>query len=62
MIVYDDITFCVREDCANKNCRRLLTQEVRDRAADAGLPLSVSDFGPVCKDYERKDFEWLLKK
>lgn len=54
MIVYDDMTFCVREDCVNDKCSRLLTQEVRDRAADVGLPLSVSDFGPVCKDYRRE--------
>ena len=62
MIVYEDMTFCIREDCTNDKCRRLLTQEVLDRAAAAGLPLSVSDFGPVCKEYRKKDFEWLLRK
>lgn len=62
MIVYRDMTFCVREDCANRSCRRLLTEDVQTRATEDGLPLSVSDFSPVCKDYRKKDFEWLLKK
>ena len=55
MIVYRDMTFCVREDCMNDKCRRLLTDGVRNRAVAAGLPLSLSDFGPVCKDYRKKD-------
>lgn len=54
MIVYRDMAFCSRQDCTNEKCRRLLTKDVRNRAAAEGLPLSVSDFGPVCKDYRRE--------
>lgn len=55
MIVFNDVTYCVSEDCANKNCRRRLDADVQACAARAGLPLSLSDFGPVCKDYRRID-------
>jgi hypothetical protein len=55
MIVFRDMTYCTREDCANENCRRRLDQDVQKCAARAGLPLSLSDFGPVCKDYRKKD-------
>ena len=55
MIVFRDITYCSREDCENEKCRRRLDRDIRECAARAGLPLSVSDFGPVCKDYRRKE-------
>lgn len=57
MIVFRDMTYCIREDCTNEHCRRRLDQDIRELAARAGLPLSVSDFGPVCKDYRKKDVE-----
>ena len=57
MIVFRDMTYCIREDCTNEHCRRRLDQDVRELAARVGLPLSVSDFGPVCKDYRKKDVE-----
>lgn len=55
MIVFNDITYCVSEDCVNVKCRRRLDADVQACAARVGLPLSLSDFGPVCKDYRRKD-------
>lgn len=57
MIVFRDMTYCVREDCVNESCRRRLDQDVRTLAARSGLPLSISDFGPSCEDYRKKDDE-----
>lgn len=57
MIVFRDMTYCTREDCANEGCRRHLDADVRECAARAGLPLSLSDFSTVCEDYRKKDEE-----
>lgn len=57
MIVFRDMCYCTREDCVNESCRRRLDQDVRTLAARSGLPLSISDFGPSCEDYRKKDDE-----
>ena len=57
MIVFRDMTYCVREDCMNESCRRRLDQDVLTLAERSGLPLSLSDFGSVCKDYRKKGDE-----
>lgn len=43
MICYQDKTFCISENCKNK-CGRQLTQEIKDGARDAGLPIAVASF------------------
>lgn len=54
MIVFHDMTYCSREDCANEKCRRRLDADVIELAARSGLPLSLSDFSTVCEDYRRE--------
>ena len=42
MISYLDMTFC-SQPCSNEECERNVTQEIRDDAADFGLPLCLGD-------------------
>ena len=51
MLCYRDMTFCSAKECESKYCRRKLTEEVQDKALKVGLPLCLSDFSKVCKEY-----------
>lgn len=55
MLCFRDMTFCAAE-CANADCERRLTPEVRAAAFDwwrgPGAPMAVADFSPRCAIYQ----------
>lgn len=53
MLCYRDQTFC-KSDCQNKLCSALLTDAVRQAAADYGLPVSMMDRSKGCVEYQPK--------
>lgn len=50
MISYKDMTFCIAS-CANRECPRKYTQDVRNDVVEIDLPVSMTDFSPICKVY-----------
>ena len=43
MVCYKDRSYCVSPDCKN-DCKRQLTEEIRQGARDMNMPLSVGYF------------------
>ncbi len=56
MICYRDQCFC-KSDCTNTECARYLSDEVKARANEVGLPIETADFSQDCKDYLREEEE-----
>lgn len=54
MICYRDTTYCVSKDCVNKSCKRRMTDEIHEKAAKCGLPVSVTDESKTCTYYVTK--------
>lgn len=50
MLCYHDKTFC-DSDCKADSCYRFLSKSDRDKANELQLPIALSDFSKVCKDY-----------
>ena len=50
MISYRDMTFCIAP-CANRECPRKYTQDVRNDVVEIDLPVSMTDFSSICKVY-----------
>ena len=50
MISYRDMTFCIAS-CANRECPRKYTQDVRNDVVETDLPVSMADFAPMCNMY-----------
>ena len=47
MISYRDMTFCIAS-CANRECPRKYTQDVRNGVVEIDLPVSMADFSSTC--------------
>jgi hypothetical protein len=54
MICYRDQCYCA-SDCINRECFRYLSDEVKARANEVGLPIATADFSQDCKDYLREE-------
>ncbi len=54
MICYRDQCYCA-SDCTNRECVRYLSDEVKARANEVGLPIATADFSQGCKDYLREE-------
>lgn len=50
MICYRDQCYCT-SDCINQTCVRYLSDEVKARANEVGLPIATADFSQDCKNY-----------
>lgn len=50
MICYRDQSWC-QSDCINRECFRYLSDDVKTRANEVGLPIATADFSQDCKDY-----------
>lgn len=50
MISYRDMTFCIAS-CANRECPRKYTQDVRGGAVENDLPASIADLSSTCEVY-----------
>ena len=47
MISYRDMTFCIAA-CANRECPRKYTEDVRNGAVESDLPVSLADMSGSC--------------
>lgn len=56
MICYRDRTYCIAK-CNNVKCSRMLTEKIKEDAADFGLPVSFTDFSDTCAYFIRKENE-----
>ena len=54
MLCFMDKTYCICQDCGNDKCDSRLTDEVAERAATFGLPVSVNDESKTCRCYVKK--------
>ena len=54
MICYKDTTYCVSKDCVNQSCKRRMTDDIQDKAARIGLPVSLSNETETCRYYVTK--------
>ena len=54
MICYRDKTYCVSKDCVNQSCKRRMTDEIQEKAAAFGLPVSLTDESKICRYYVTK--------
>ena len=54
MICYRDQCYCA-SDCINRECSRYLSDDVKTRANEVGLPIATADFSQDCKDYSREE-------
>ena len=54
MICFMDKTYCICQDCGNDKCDTRLTDDVAERAATFGLPVSVNDESQTCRCYIKK--------
>lgn len=54
MIVYQDRTYCVSNDCCNDRCVVRLTDDIVEKAAIFGLPVSIADESKNCNCYIKK--------
>ena len=50
MISYKDITYCIAA-CADRECPRKYSGDVRNGAVDSDLPVSLADLSSVCHAY-----------
>ena len=53
MLCFKDMSFC-QSDCINQTCVRYLSDEVKARANEVGLPIATADFSGECKDYQKE--------
>jgi hypothetical protein len=53
MICYRDQCYCT-SDCINQTCVRYLSDEVKARANEVGLPIATADFSGECKNYQKE--------
>jgi hypothetical protein len=51
MLCFKDMSFC-RSDCINRECFRYLSDDVKARANEVGLPIATADFSSECNDYQ----------
>ena len=47
MISYGDMTFCIAA-CANRDCLRKYSEDVRNGAVESDLPVSLTDLSGPC--------------
>jgi hypothetical protein len=47
MISYRDMTFCIAS-CANRECPRKYSEDVRNGAVESDLPVSLADLSGPC--------------
>ena len=50
MISYKDITYCIAA-CADRECPRKYSGDVRNGAVESDLPVSLADLSSVCYAY-----------
>ena len=53
MLCYRDMTYCTHTECKDRWCKYKITDKVIKEATKFGLPLSLSDFSEVCKQYKK---------
>ena len=54
MIVFMDKTYCTCDHCGNEKCDIRLTDDIVERAATFGLPVSIADESKSCSCYVKK--------
>ena len=54
MIVFMDKTYCTCDHCGNEKCNIRLTDDIVERAATFGLPVSIADESKSCSCYVKK--------
>ena len=47
MISYRDMTFCIAA-CANRDCLRKYSEDVRNGAVESDLPVALADLSKPC--------------
>jgi len=47
MISYRDMTFCIAA-CANRDCPRKYSEDVRNGAVESDLPVALADLSKPC--------------
>ena len=55
MICYKDTTYCVSKDCANKSCKRRMTDEIQNKANKLCIPVSLDDGTETCMYYVNRN-------